>query len=48
MLIGREAVALDPKGKVVTVQNLQSGLNEQYPYDKLVIATGAFFHCAAD
>lgn len=41
VLIGREAVALDPKGKVVTVQNLQSGLNEQYPYDKLVIATGA-------
>ena len=41
VLVGREAVALEPKGKVVTAQNLQSGLNEQYPYDKLVIATGA-------
>ena len=40
VLVGREAVALEPKGKVVTAQNLQSGLNEQYPYDKLVIATG--------
>ena len=38
---GREATALDSKAKIVTAKNLQTGEEEQYPYDRLVIATGA-------
>lgn len=41
VLVGREAISLDSKGKVVTAVNLASGLHEQYPYDRVVIATGA-------
>lgn len=38
---GREAVALDTQKKEVQAKNLESGVTEVYPYDKLVIATGA-------
>ncbi len=38
---GREAVHVDSAGKVVTARNLESGEEERYAYDKLVVATGA-------
>ena len=38
---GREAVCLDSQGKTVKARNLETGEEEIYPYDKLVIATGA-------
>lgn len=41
VLTGREAVALDANGKVVTARNLESGETEQYGYDKVILATGA-------
>lgn len=41
VLTGREAIALDPKGKTVTARNLTSGQEESYSYDACVISTGA-------
>ncbi|MEG1603159.1 MAG: FAD-dependent oxidoreductase [Cloacibacillus sp.] len=41
VLTGKEAVALDRTAKKVTVVDVKSGQNEEYLYDKLVIATGA-------
>lgn len=41
VLTGREAIALDAASKTVTAKNLQSGLEETYQYDELIIATGA-------
>ena len=41
VLVGREAVALDPTAKTVTAKNLDTGETETYTYDELVIATGA-------
>lgn len=38
---GKEAVALDPDKKEVTVKDVLTGNTEVCPYDKLVIATGA-------
>lgn len=37
----REAVALDSEAKTVTAKNLETGEDEVYDYDSLVIATGA-------
>ena len=39
--IGIEAVGLDSDKKVVKARNLQSQAEEEYSYDKLIIATGA-------
>ncbi|MCQ5130330.1 FAD-dependent oxidoreductase [Butyricicoccus faecihominis] len=38
---GREAVKLDAEAKTVTASNLDSGEQEVYEYDRLVIAVGA-------
>ena len=38
---GKEAVAVDPAKKEVTLKDVQTGETEACPYDKLVIATGA-------
>ena len=38
---GKEAVAVDPARKEVTLKDVQTGETEACPYDKLVIATGA-------
>ena len=38
---GKEAVAVDPAKKEVTLKDVQTGNTEACPYDKLVIATGA-------
>ena len=38
---GVEAVALDREKKVVKAVHLEDGQEQEYPYDKLVIATGA-------
>ena len=38
---GKEAVALDPAKKEVTVKDVLTGSQEVCPYDKLVIAVGA-------
>lgn len=38
---GMEAVGLDSEKKVVKVKNLQTLAEEEYSYDKLIIATGA-------
>ena len=40
-LTGTEATAIDPAGHVVTCRNLESGIEQEIAYDKLVIATGA-------
>lgn len=37
----RDAVKLDPEKKQVTARNLETGEEERYDYDSLVIATGA-------
>ena len=41
VLTGREATHVDIAGKSVTARNLETGAEETYSYDKLVIATGA-------
>lgn len=41
VLTGREALRVDPLAKTVTARNLDTQEEENYPYDKLVIATGA-------
>ncbi len=41
VLTRREAISLDPSGKTVTARNLETGEQEIYPYDRLVIAVGA-------
>ena len=41
VLTHREAISLDPSGKTVTARNLETGEQEIYPYDRLVIAVGA-------
>ena len=41
MRTGKEAVAVDPAKKEVTLKDVQTGNTEACPYDKLVIATGA-------
>lgn len=41
VLTGKEAVAVDRTAKKVTAVDVKSGQNEEYLYDKLVIATGA-------
>lgn len=38
---GKEAVAVDPAKKEVTLKDVQTGETEVYPYDRLVICTGA-------
>ena len=38
---GKEAVALDAAKKEVTLKDVRTGNTETWPYDKLVIATGA-------
>lgn len=38
---GVEAIALDREKKVVKAVHLEDGQEQEYPYDKLVIATGA-------
>ncbi|TCP59549.1 NADPH-dependent 2,4-dienoyl-CoA reductase/sulfur reductase-like enzyme [Tumebacillus sp. BK434] len=35
-----EAVAIDPKRQRVTVRDLETGMEAEHPYDKLLIATG--------
>jgi NADPH-dependent 2,4-dienoyl-CoA reductase/sulfur reductase-like enzyme/rhodanese-related sulfurtransferase len=40
-LTGKEVLAIDRLGKLVQVRDLASGQEETYPYDKLVLATGA-------
>jgi NADPH-dependent 2,4-dienoyl-CoA reductase/sulfur reductase-like enzyme/rhodanese-related sulfurtransferase len=40
-LTGREVMAIDRDRKVVEVRELATGQEETYPYDKLVLATGA-------
>lgn len=40
-LTGKEVTAIDRKGRAVEVRDLPSGRRESYPYDKLVLATGA-------
>ncbi len=37
-----EAVAIDRKKKTVDVKNLSTGKTETLPYDKLIVATGAY------
>ena len=37
----REAVKVDPSAKSVTVRDLSTGAQEEYGYDKLIIAVGA-------
>lgn len=39
--IEHEVKKIDTSGKKVTVENLKSGEVREYPYDKLIIATGA-------
>jgi len=41
VLTRTEALSIDRKGKTVRIRRLESGLEEDLPYDKLVIATGA-------
>ena len=41
VLTGTEAVAVHPAAHTVTAKDLQTGEEADYPYDKLVIATGA-------
>ncbi len=41
VLTGKEAVALDAAKKEVTLKDVRTGNTETWPYDKLVIATGA-------
>lgn len=41
VLVGREALGLDPAAQRVTARNLDTGETETYAYDRLVIATGA-------
>lgn len=41
VLTGREAIALHAEEKYVAAKNLSSGNEEIYPYDELIIATGA-------
>jgi NADPH-dependent 2,4-dienoyl-CoA reductase/sulfur reductase-like enzyme/rhodanese-related sulfurtransferase len=40
-LTGKEVLAIDRAAKTVKVRDLASGKAETYPYDKLVLATGA-------
>ena len=38
---GTEAIAIDPRGQTVTARDLSTGERTRYPYDHLVITTGA-------
>jgi NADPH-dependent 2,4-dienoyl-CoA reductase/sulfur reductase-like enzyme/rhodanese-related sulfurtransferase len=40
-LTGKEVTAIDRPRRVVTARDLATGREESYPYDKLVLATGA-------
>lgn len=42
VMVNTLATSIDRQGKTVTVKNLQTGEVSLLPYDKLVIATGAF------
>lgn len=41
VLTGTEAIAIDRQAKIVKVKSLQTGEENDLPYDKLMIATGA-------
>lgn len=41
VLTGREAVRLEPETRTVFARNLETGLEESYSYDELILATGA-------
>ena len=41
VITGMEATGLDAQAKVLTSKNLDTGAEEEFSYDKLVIATGA-------
>ena len=41
VLTGKEVTAIDRGGKALAVRDLKTGRDETYPYDKLVLATGA-------
>ncbi|HBL82146.1 MAG TPA: pyridine nucleotide-disulfide oxidoreductase, partial [Clostridiales bacterium] len=41
VITGMEATGLDAQAKVLTAKNLDTGAEEEFSYDKLVIATGA-------
>ncbi len=41
LLRGWKAVDVDPSGKTVTAQNLETGREETFQYDALIIATGS-------
>ena len=41
VLTGREALAIDRISKTVRVKNIETGEEEIFPYDKLILATGA-------
>ncbi len=39
--IRTEAISIDRKGKAIRIRDLETGMEEDLPYDKLVLATGA-------
>ena len=41
VLTGREAFKVDPEARAVLARNLETGAEERYEYDELIIAVGA-------
>lgn len=41
VLVRHEAMSIDPKSRLVRVRDLETGVDEEFAYDRLILATGA-------